>query len=72
MSKYARANEAIEQAVQAGAEDGLDTADILLALIVSSISEYRKEAGTQAARDAVLYELGELDGSVDTQFIRSR
>jgi len=72
MSKYAHANEAIEQAIRAGAAEGLDSSEILLALIVSSISGYRKEAGAKAARDAVRYELGELDGSVDTQFIRSR
>ena len=72
MSKYAHANEAIEQATKAGMREGWDKAEILLALIVSSISEYRKEAGTKAAHDAVSYELGELEGAVDTQFIRSR
>ena len=72
MSKYQHANSAIQQAIEAGQQEGLDKSDILLALIVSSVSQYRAEAGAGAGREALLYELGEVDGSVDTQFIRSR
>ena len=72
MSKYSIVNNAIEQAVETGMESGLDRADILLAMIVSAVSEYRAEAGTQAIQDALSYELGEVAGAIDTQFIRSR
>ena len=72
MSKYQHANEAIAAALEAGAGEGCDRAEMLLALVVSSIAAYRGEAGTAAAREALRYELGELEGSIDTQFIRSR
>jgi len=72
MSKYQHANDAIEQAIEAGADDGLAKEEILLALIVSSVAAYRLEAGRSATRDALLYELGEVEGTTDTQFIRSR
>ena len=72
MSKYQHANAAIEQAVSAGTAEGLAKDDILLALIVASVAAYRSEAGRAATRDALLYELGEVEGATDTQFIRSR
>ena len=72
MSKYAIAKAAMEQALTEGGETGCDRADILLALIVCAVSEYRKEAGPKAAVEALNYELGELTGAIDTQFIRSR
>jgi hypothetical protein len=72
MSKYQHANAAIEQAVSAGVADGLDKEEVLLALIVASVAAYRTEAGKAATRDALLYELGEVEGATDTQFIRSR
>lgn len=72
MSKYKHANAAIEQAVTAGTAEGLEKEEVLLALIVASVAGYRSEAGKAATRDALLYELGEVEGATDTQFIRSR
>ena len=72
MSKYALANSAIRTAVEAAAGEGIDRADLLLALMVATVAEYRSAAGSAATRDALLYELGEVSGTVDTQFIRSR
>lgn len=72
MSKYAHAKSAIEQAVAAGTKEGLSRQEMLLALIVSTVDAYRTEAGKRAVREALLYELGEVEGNVDTQFLRSR
>lgn len=72
MSKYQHANAAIDQAVAACEAEGLDREEILLALIVSSVAAYRDAAGKKAVRDALLYELGEVEGATDTQFMRSR
>jgi len=72
MSKYAHAKAAIEQAVSDGIGEGLSREEMLLALIVSTVDAYRSEAGRKAVRDALLYELGEVDGAIDTQFLRSR
>jgi hypothetical protein len=72
MSKYAHAKAAIEQAVSDGIGEGLSREEMLLALIVSTVDAYRSAAGRKAVRDALLYELGEVDGTIDTQFLRSR
>ena len=72
MTKYGHAKNAVTQAVAAGAEEGWDKPEMLLALLVSSISEYVSVAGRDATRDALTYELNELGGGIDTQFIRSR
>ena len=72
MTKYNHAKNAVAQAVTAGAEEGWDEPEMLLALIVSSISQYVSVAGRDAARDALTYELNELGGGIDTQFVRSR
>jgi hypothetical protein len=45
---------------------------MLLATIVSAVNEYKNAAGKPAAREALVYELGELSGAIDTQLIRSR
>lgn len=72
MSKYKHANAAIEQAVAAAGAEGIEKQDVLLALIVASVAAYRAEAGSASTREALLYELGEVEGATDTQFIRSR
>ena len=72
MSKYQIVNAAIEKAVAEGDAAGLGREEMLLALIVAAVAGYRAEAGREAARDALRYELGELEGATDTQFIRSR
>ena len=72
MSKYAIANKAVEQAVGEGESGGWDRSEMLLALIVSAVHAYRSEAGADAVAQALSYELGEISGAIDTQFIRSR
>ena len=72
MSKYQIVNAAMEKAVAEGVDAGLERDEILLALIVAAVAGYRAEVGREAARDALRYELGELEGATDTQFIRSR
>ena len=72
MSKYKPANEAIEQAVAAAGAEGIEKSEVLLAMIVASVAAYRSEAGSVSTREALLYELGEVEGATDTQFIRSR
>ena len=72
MSKYQHANAAIEQAVSAAMAEGIEKEEVLLAMIVASVAAYRSEAGSASTREALLYELGEVEGATDTQFIRSR
>ncbi|MCB1684604.1 MAG: hypothetical protein R3E82_07600 [Pseudomonadales bacterium] len=72
MSKYSVARGAITRALEAGEGDGCSREDVLLALLVTCVADYRSLAGAEAAATALRYELGELDGAIDTQFIRSR
>jgi hypothetical protein len=72
MSKYGIAKEALENAISQGEGGGWDKNEMLLTIIVSAVNEYRGSAGKAAARDALVYELGELSGNIDTQLIRSR
>jgi seryl-tRNA synthetase len=72
MSKYKHANAAIEHAVGAATAEGIAKEEVLLAMIVASVAAYRSEAGSASTREALLYELGEVEGATDTQFIRSR
>lgn len=72
MSKYSIARDALGHAVAEGSGSGFEKDEMLLTMIVSAVSEYRQVAGKKAAREALTYELGELAGAIDTQFIRSR
>ena len=72
MSKYKIVNSALTQLVAEGEGAGWEKSEMLLATIVSAVNEYKNAAGKKAARDALVYELGELSGAIDTQLIRSR
>jgi hypothetical protein len=72
MGKYERARAAIEVAVEGGAADGFDRADLLLALLVSVIEDLNKTVGPKSTREALTYELDNTAGKVDTVFLRSR
>ncbi len=72
MGKYTHANAAIEAAIASGKGEGFGRADMLLALIVSAVDDYKKTVGRDEARVALKYELDNLGGNVDTTFLRSR
>ncbi len=72
MSKYEIAAAAIHQAVESGAEQGWDKAEMFLTVLVSAIQSYKEEAGSGEVVNALKYELSELKGEVDTAFLRSR
>ena len=66
MSKYQHANAAIEQAVTAAVEEGLDREDILLALVVASIAAYRGPAVAPKPRSATAPTIVEAAQSAGT------
>jgi len=72
VSKYTIAKAAIEQAVNAAAEKNVSRDEVLLAILVSAINDYQQAAGSKAARTALVYELDNLGGEIDTVFLRSR
>lgn len=72
MSKYSIAKAAIEQAVRTASEKNIGRDDVLLAMLVSVINDYTQAAGRKAARTALVYELDNIGGEIDTVFLRSR
>ncbi|MDA1073881.1 MAG: hypothetical protein O3A63_03850 [Proteobacteria bacterium] len=70
--KYTIAREVIDKAIVDGREHGWEPEDMLVALIVSSVEQLKATSGVQIAHQALKYELDNLGGNVDTQFLRSR
>ena len=71
-TKYALARQEIEVLCQKADDAEIEKSEALLALLVSVIEAYRESAGRDQAIDALKYELGDLSGSTDTTFVRSR
>ena len=72
MSKYSIARAVIANGTKQAEEENVDTDEMLLALLVCAVEAYRDGAGKDAARAALIYELDELGGTVDTVFLRAR
>ncbi len=72
MSKYSIAKAAIETAVGTASQHNVSRDDVLLALLVCVINDYQQAAGRKATRTALVYELDNLGGEIDTVFLRSR
>jgi hypothetical protein len=72
MGKYTLAKDLIEQSVSSGSEHGWDREDMLVALIVSAVEDLKKTSGSKVAHQALTYELDNLGGKIDSQFLRSR
>ncbi len=72
ITKYALARHEIELLCQKADDADIDKSEALLALLVSVVEAYRNSAGKDQAIDALKYELGDLAGSTDTTFVRSR
>ena len=72
MSKYGIARTAIDQAVKSAGEENVTRDEVLLALLVSVITDYQQAVGRKAARTALMYELDNIGGEIDTVFLRSR
>ncbi len=71
-TKYSLAREEIELLCERADEAEIEKSEALLALLVAAIEAYGKLAGRDQATDALRYELGNLTGSTDTTFVRSR
>ena len=72
MSKYALAKAGIETLLKDAESSGIGADDALLALLVTAVAAFADVAGREEARTALLYELDNLGGNVDTVFLRSR
>ena len=72
VSKYSIAKTTIADAMRQTAEERLDGGDVIEALIVMAIQESIKRRGAAETRASLTYELSNVAGTVDYDFVRSR
>jgi len=72
MDKYTLVDAAIEQALEGAAQQGIDSGEAIEALIVSAIQRSLSLRGEASTRQFLEFELSNLAGEVDLDFIRSR
>ena len=72
MSKYSIANATIASAKVQAEQSGIDAGDAIEALIVMAIQESVALRGPALTRQSLNFELSNVRGDVDFDFVRSR
>lgn len=72
MSKYSIAKQCIADALAAASEEKINHSDALEALIISAIAEMTKTAGATRTAEVIDYELRNISGVLDKDFLRAR
>lgn len=72
MDKYTLARSSISLALESAKSSAIDASELIDALLVCVIEKSTKLRGTRLTRDSLTYELSNLKGEADFDFIRSR
>lgn len=72
MSKYSIARAVIAEAKQRAAQEGIQASDTIEALIIMTIQESLTLRGGPQTRASLDYEMSNLTGAADFDFVRSR
>lgn len=72
MSKYSIAKQCIADALAAAGEENIHDSDALEALIISAIAKITETAGAERTAEIIDYELRNLSGALDKDFLRAR
>ncbi|MFT6988921.1 MAG: hypothetical protein ACJASL_000887 [Paraglaciecola sp.] len=72
MSKYSIAKQSMADALTAANEEKINQSDALEALIITVIAEMTKTAGAARTAEIIDYELRNISGVLDKDFLRSR
>ena len=72
MSKYSIAKQFMADALTAANEEKINHSDALEALIITVIAEMTKTAGPARTAEVIDYELRNISGGLDKDFLRSR
>jgi hypothetical protein len=72
MSKYSIAKQSMAAALTAANEVKINHSDTLEALIITVIAEMTKTAGATRTAEVIDYELRNISGGLDKDFLRSR
>lgn len=72
MHHYAIAKESIEAAIEKATEQGWSETDVLQSFIVLAVERYQQAASPKDAKAILEFEVQNLGGKVDFDFVRSR
>ncbi|WP_299081033.1 hypothetical protein [uncultured Paraglaciecola sp.] len=72
MSKYSIAKQCIANALENADQENINHGDLLEALIISAIAEMSKTQGATRTSEMLDYELRNLAGALDKDFLRAR
>ena len=72
MHHYEIAKEGVDKTIERAVESGWSETEALQSLLVQVIERYGKQAGVKDTRQMLEYELSNLKGTVDYDFVRSR
>jgi predicted RNase H-like nuclease len=72
MSKYSIAKQCMAAALTEAKEEKINDSDVLEALIITLIAEMTKIAGAIRTAEVIDYELRNISGGLDKDFLRSR
>ncbi|QHJ12863.1 hypothetical protein FX988_03121 [Paraglaciecola mesophila] len=71
-SKYSIAKQCIADALAAASKENIHDSDALEALIISAIAKITETAGAERIAEIIHYELRNLSGALDKDFLRAR
>ena len=72
MSKYSIAKQYMSAALTAANEENINNSDALEALIITVIAQMTKTAGASRTAEIIDYELRNISGALDKDFLRAR
>ena len=72
MHHYEIAREGVDKIIEQAVENGWSETEALQSILVHVIERYGKHAGVDDTRQMLEYELSNLRGTVDYDFVRSR
>ena len=72
MSQYTIARDALEQAIASGKEANWSEHEVLQAILVSAIERHVQSEGAKSTRSLLQFEMSNIRGDVDYDFVRSR
>jgi predicted RNase H-like nuclease len=72
MRKYSIAKQCMAAALTESKEEKINDTDVLEALIITLIAEMTKTAGAIRTAEVIDYELRNISGGLDKDFLRSR
>ncbi|GAC31844.1 hypothetical protein [Paraglaciecola polaris] len=72
MSKYSIAKQCIADVLAAADQEKVNHSDALEALIITAVAEMTESAGAPRTAEIIDYELRNISGALDKDFLRAR